>query len=213
MRKGFPKSSAVLFAAAVSVLFGLLGCENATSSTSGKSYTGVLGELSGVVFDELTGLPIEGVLVFTGERSAKTNAAGAFTIDKVIPGTYTVSYSKSGYRIATRKIIPVDSQKYLTDDSYLEKDAYDKYAELFRQWLTDRGATQIQMAQEDLPTLNGDGWTYNGGGTFTADGGNVQVPYNDEKGDFDFTFEPDIKKLDYTYRYGITLEVVSPSSP
>jgi hypothetical protein len=209
MRKGFSKSSAVLFAAAVSVLIGLLGCDNTTNSDSGKSYTGVLGELSGVVFDELTGIPLEGVLVSTGERSAKTNKAGAFTIDKVIPGTYTVSYSLAGYRIATRKVITVDSQKYLDDDPYLEKDAYDKYAALFTKWLTDRGAIQMEMAQEDQPYLPGDGWTYNGGGTFTADGGNVQVTYSEETGDFDFTFEPDIKKLDYTYRYGITLEVVA----
>jgi hypothetical protein len=209
MRKGFSKSSTVLFAAAVSVLIGLLGCENTTSSP-GKDYTGVLGELSGVVFDEITGLPIEGVMVSNGERSAWTNAAGAFTIDKVIPGTYTVSYSKNGYRIATQKNITVDPLKYLTDDPYLEVDAYNKYAALFTQWLADRAAVQLEMAQEDLPTLYGNGWTYNGGGTFTAESGDVQVTYNEAKDDFDFTFEPtEIKKLEYTYRYGITLQVVA----
>jgi hypothetical protein len=66
------------------------------------------------------------------------------------------------------------------------------------------------MAQEDLPTLYGNGWTYNGGGTFTAESGDVQVTYNEAKDNFDFTFEPtEIKKLDYTYRYGVTLHVVA----
>jgi hypothetical protein len=214
MKKAFPKSSAALFLAAVSVAFGLtvLSCDNTTGSSSGKSYTGVLGELSGVVFDEITGLPIQGVLVSAGERKAYTDAAGAFTVDNIIPGTYTVSYTKAGYRIATQTGIQIDANKYKADDPYLEVDAYNKYYTLFTTWLASRTDVQKELAKEDQPDFYGStgNWTYNGGGEFVSEQGDIVVTYNDASGDFDFTFDPTgVKKLDYTYRYGYTLKVVA----
>jgi hypothetical protein len=58
---------------------------------------GLLGQIQGVVYDNLTNKPLSGVTVSTGDYTTTTNSAGAYTLKDVPPGTYNVLFSKDGY--------------------------------------------------------------------------------------------------------------------
>jgi len=57
----------------------------------------VPGSITGLVTDAEDGSPIAGATVSDGTRTTTTDAAGAYTIVDVPPGTYQVTASKSGY--------------------------------------------------------------------------------------------------------------------
>jgi hypothetical protein len=64
---------------------------------------GGTGTISGHVYDQVTGLPLEGARVSAGGcgRYALTVADGSYTIPNLTDGSYTVKAMKSGYTCAT----------------------------------------------------------------------------------------------------------------
>eukprot|EP01035_Chromulina_nebulosa_P031364 gene31364-41806_t len=64
------------------------------------------GEIRGVVFDKTTGEPLIGVSVVLKElmQGAATDINGFFTINKVVPGTYTLIATYTGYDTVVQKI-------------------------------------------------------------------------------------------------------------
>jgi hypothetical protein len=54
-----------------------------------------------VVTDASTGLPIPGVAVVLAGNSVLTDAGGNYTFDNITPGSYIVSFTKTGYQTVT----------------------------------------------------------------------------------------------------------------
>ena len=59
------------------------------------------GALSGKVTDSVTGLPLAGVSVSIGSWSGITNSSGDYAVVGITPGTYEVTFTKSGYQTVT----------------------------------------------------------------------------------------------------------------
>jgi hypothetical protein len=59
------------------------------------------GTLSGVVTDATTGYPLSGVTVNLGGATTTTDSGGNYGFSNITPGTYTVTFSKSGYTSVT----------------------------------------------------------------------------------------------------------------
>jgi protocatechuate 3,4-dioxygenase beta subunit len=57
--------------------------------------------IKGVVTDASTGLPIPGVAVVLAGNSVLTDAGGNYTFDNITPGSYIVSFTKTGYQTVT----------------------------------------------------------------------------------------------------------------
>lgn len=55
----------------------------------------------------LNGAGLAGVLIVGGGQSALTGADGSYTLAKLLPGTYTLAASKTGYRISTAASVTV----------------------------------------------------------------------------------------------------------
>lgn len=109
------------------LVFGLVACKQEavlTTSSSISSTTdggvSVYGQFSGVVLNGRTDQPLSGVKVTIGNKSATTGADGCFFIDDVIPGTYTVVYTKSGYLAATVEDVVVNAGQKKEDDPNAE---------------------------------------------------------------------------------------------
>lgn len=82
---------------------GLLGGALALAPGLSAQSTGFL---SGVVLDEVTGLPIAGASVSLPDQSvgATTSAAGQFTIENVRPGAVSVRFEAPGYVSVTEEL-------------------------------------------------------------------------------------------------------------
>ena len=61
----------------------------------------ITGTLFGVVTDASTGAPIQGVAVSLNGASTSTNSSGAYAFAGIVPGSYTIIFSKSGYQTIT----------------------------------------------------------------------------------------------------------------
>jgi protocatechuate 3,4-dioxygenase beta subunit len=57
----------------------------------------VAGILSGVVTNSATGAALSGVTVTLGGVTVTTDAGGHYTFTSIPPGTYIVTFSRSGY--------------------------------------------------------------------------------------------------------------------
>ena len=59
------------------------------------------GTLTGVVTDATTGLPINGVTVSLSGVTTTTDSGGNYGFTNITPGTYTLTFTKSGYQTLT----------------------------------------------------------------------------------------------------------------
>jgi hypothetical protein len=69
----------------------------ATTTAQSFSLAPLPGSISGVVSDARTGLPLSGATVSYSGGQAVTDAAGAYSIDPVAEGSYSVSAAANGY--------------------------------------------------------------------------------------------------------------------
>jgi len=65
------------------------------------------GTITGSVTDAEDGLPIVGATVTDGTRTTTTDASGLYTIADVLPGTYQLTASKSGYESSTSTVMVI----------------------------------------------------------------------------------------------------------
>lgn len=63
--------------------------------------TTALADLSGVVSDASTGLPLSGVKVTIAGVFAYTNTSGYYSFTGLTPGSYSIVFEKSGYNTLT----------------------------------------------------------------------------------------------------------------
>ena len=56
-----------------------------------------LADLSGVVTDSNTGIPLSGVLVTINGLAATTGVLGEYLLVGLTPGSYVIQFSKEGY--------------------------------------------------------------------------------------------------------------------
>ena len=61
-----------------------------------------LADLSGVVTDGSTGVPLSGVLVTINGLTTTTNVLGEYMFLGLSPGSYTITFEKEGYETAVR---------------------------------------------------------------------------------------------------------------
>jgi hypothetical protein len=102
----------------------------------------VKGQISGIVLDGSTGLPLSGVKVEIAGKTATTDNAGYYVVSNVIPNDgdltkgYSVSFYKNGYTAAQDANIQVDPNEYKNTDPFLEKQILLKLEDYFNTWLT-----------------------------------------------------------------------------
>ncbi|MDD5510779.1 MAG: carboxypeptidase regulatory-like domain-containing protein [Dehalococcoidales bacterium] len=60
------------------------------------------GTLTGVVTDSATGAPLQGVSVTMAGTTVTTAADGSYGFTNITPGTYTITFTKSGYTTVTK---------------------------------------------------------------------------------------------------------------
>lgn len=185
------------------IVFGLIACKqdsvlptsNPISSTINGEVS-VYGQFSGVVLNGNTDKPLSGVKVTIGNKSATTGSDGCFFIDDVIPGTYTVVYTKSGYLTSTVEDVVVNAGQKKEDDPNAEYEvlkellaAFVKYTESDNfDWSTIRieDGKIITESTEEIGTSN----------------------ESDVIGDATITENAILTKTELTeciYKYGITL--------
>jgi len=187
--------------AVVSMLFVLSACEN--PSGGGSSSRGVLGQVTGVLYDTVTFKPVEGVTVKAGSKTVKTDKNGYFLLKDVGVGTETIAFNKDGYRFTTRTIT-VDANLYKTTDPFMDVDALEKQLEVLQEY----------YAKTKYPEYGGEGgssylaaavdptWTYQDGVWINGDGASVTV--KNENG----TFKVQEISLEYTYKVNIPLHTI-----
>jgi len=73
-----------------------------TQSKSGNTTSGNKGSLSGKVTDDDTGEPIQGVSVAIEGNTSTTDSNGNYGFTGIPAGTYTVTFSKTGYTTVTK---------------------------------------------------------------------------------------------------------------
>jgi len=66
-----------------------------------KVSTASLGYVEGYVYKAASTIPIEGALVNFGQYTTTTNASGFYSVEEVLPGTYNMTASASGYNSQT----------------------------------------------------------------------------------------------------------------
>jgi hypothetical protein len=184
--------AAGLLLAAVLVL---AGCPEPTGSEAASAGRGVLGQISGVVFDKITAQPLEGVTVeiYGSSQRTTTDKGGAYLLKDVIPGAdYSLSFSKDGYRFTVRTGVDVDATAYKTDDPFGEWEALQDQLQALQDWATN----------SNVPVAPGDSWTYTEGGVW-IDGSGTAVTIQNDHGEFKVV---EIK-MDYTYRKGIGIDL------
>lgn len=84
------------------VLAALVGAGCVSGGEGAETTTGY--ELKGSVVDENSGEPLAAVRVSVGDRQVETDSEGAFTIDDLPEGQYTVEAKKDGYRPDERAV-------------------------------------------------------------------------------------------------------------
>jgi hypothetical protein len=179
-------TGAVAFALALVLV--LAGCQNPSSSDSDGGQRGVLGLISGVVYDTATGLPLEGVTVEVNTGiSTKTDKFGTFKIDDLKPGDYQVAYQKDGYQYAVSTQFTVDAENYKDTDPFGEFESLTEMLNALNTWAVR------------VPDAAG-GWTFSNGVWLNGDG-TTAVTLNPE------TFEVTPVKIDYDWRYHQELNV------
>ena len=167
----------------------------------GSPTAGVLGQISGVVYNSVTAQPIKGVSVQLGGKvTVKTDQNGGFLFKNVEPGTYTVSFYSEGFQFRTKNVV-VDANAYTKDDPFYEVQALKEQLVALHDWVA---------TQKKIPDYNGFGstsgaltWTYQDG--VYIDGNNAAVTIKNEGGQF--VIEP--IKLNYSYSKGIPLYITN----
>lgn len=84
---------------------------------------GPTGTIAGVVTDADTGSGISGAAVSAGSRSTTADAAGAYVLDGVPTGTYTVEADASGYAAASQSGVTVNENQTAVADFQLTPSA------------------------------------------------------------------------------------------
>jgi hypothetical protein len=201
--------SALLFAG----LFILAGCSSDSDSdeSTGTKYVGkgVLGQISGVVYNSVIAQPIKDVSVeLGGKTTVKTDANGGFLFKDVEPGTYTVSFYKEGFQFRTKNVV-VDPNAYYDDDPFMEVQALTDQLKAIEEWIKVQQAIPGYLAESGSESLFGDQqqaltWTYQGGVYIDGNGATVTV-----KKDANSQYKVEQIKLDYTYSKGIPLYITS----
>jgi hypothetical protein len=199
------KRSGLLLGVALAAAVLATGCPDGSTSDAAPALKGVLGQISGVVLDASTGLPLRGVTVEIAGKKATTDETGYYLLDNVIPNSaedsYQISYYKSGYKAEQQGDVKVDAQEYKNKDPFYEKQVLDNLAYLFKTWLENTHPTVV--AENGGDSL--DTWTYSNGVYVNGGGSTVQVT---ESADGTPNFEL-LKGLDYTYKFGQSLTTVS----
>jgi thermitase len=86
---------------------------NAYKAVSGSAP--LAGKIAGKVVGASDGSAIAGATVGDGTRSAITDASGNYAISDVLPGSYTLTASKSGYSTSSLSVGVVSGQTTVTD--------------------------------------------------------------------------------------------------
>jgi methionine-rich copper-binding protein CopC len=208
-----------LWATALSaaVVLAIVGCNNPTSSDNTpapEGPKGVLGNVAGVVYDNVTGLPIAGATVSLGKYQTTTDAGGSYIIEEIIPGEYTLTVSKDGFTAFSQEDIHVDADRYRVEDPYLEVAYLEEQIRLFENWLNIYSNVYSPTNPQDVYDQAGLGtgtWTYGGDGVYLNDDSSATITISEtnEAGSTDFPkFEVVYNKLDYTYTYGIRVDLI-----
>ena len=111
-----------------------------TTTSSGEVITRVA--LRGRVTDEVTGTPVAGAVVTLGTSAVLTGADGSYTFTNLLPGTYYVTVSKSGY-IAGGSGFAVSTSDVLDADLTLTSFAFIPNVE------DVRGTTEVAVSEEE----------------------------------------------------------------
>jgi hypothetical protein len=197
-----------LTAALTVAVLAFMGCSNPTSDDDSSS--GVLGQVAGVVYDAVTGLPVDKASVTIAGRTVTTNKNGSYFIKDVIPGAYTLTVTKGdGYSAYSLDNIIVDAEQYKKDDPFLEYHNLVTQIAEFENWIT---ALHAEGKYPDYPASaalpGGSTWTYQDG-IYVNDDGSASVTVTQGEGDTAFPkFDVAYNKLDYTYEYGLTTNIV-----
>jgi hypothetical protein len=184
-------------------LFVLAGCDTPSGSSEGR---GVLGQVTGVLYDTVTLKPISDAEVQIAGSKVKTNANGYFLVKNVGVGEAAVSFRKDGYKFTTRTVF-VDPNQYTEDDPFKEADALTKQLDTLKaawekQQFPGYYDEQETAADNKTPAFGQyNTWTYTEGGVY-VNGDGVSVTIADDK------FEIEKVKLDYTYNYNLPLHVI-----
>ena len=216
-------------------LFVVVGCSNPTDGNEKdkppvikEEITGMVAQISGVVYNTKTIQPIDGVqveLIGAEVPTVFTDSAGVYAFKNVKPGTYTVAFAKTGYQFRTKNVY-IDPNEYWKDDPYMEKDLLNKQLADMNAWRAYQLAlVQAQSQQQPLPpdltglnnltTLDYD-WSYSPDGVWVngaKDGGDIAITINKE--DKGSNYEPgeykfeitEVKKDSYKYSKAYSLYV------
>jgi uncharacterized surface anchored protein len=104
----FNKRSVVLLVTAL-----LLGCTGLFAQTPTGTVTGTVLDSSGAV---VPGAEVKATDVDTNVVSEKdTNGDGAFTIINLLPGNYTLTVEKNGFKTVALPVFPLDVNQTLTE--------------------------------------------------------------------------------------------------
>jgi hypothetical protein len=197
MKKIQWKVSAVAVTLIVAAALLFAGCSDSDSGSSGSSGggDGVLGQVAGVVYDNVTGTPVADVdVAIPGYTAVKSAADGSYLIKDVAVGTYTATFVKEGYGFTSRTVF-VDPNAYTTIDPFREWDIVGKEFAVFQDWLKT-----VELPE----AVNGatSNWTYSNGSFFNGDGA---VTYNEATKKFEWSN----KKLNYSYSHTVPLGLIS----
>jgi len=145
---------------------------------------GVLGQVSGVVYNSVTAQPIDGVTVEMGTYKTTTDKNGNYLFRDVGPGEYTISYVKDGFQFRTKEVT-VDPTAYKTDDPFAEYQALREQFEALDAWAATQKVIPDYAAIGSATSIGGNtiNWTYNGG--LTVDGNNASITINNDLGQFE----------------------------
>ena len=187
----FNKRSVVLLVTAL-----LLGCTGLFAQTPTGTVTGTVLDSSGAV---VPGAEVKATDVDTNVVSEKdTNGDGAFTIINLLPGNYTLTVEKNGFKTVALPVFPLDVNQTLTEKITLAVGTSSEtvtvsasaIGQMIQSSSTELGTLLDQQALHELP-LNGRNFTellilqpgvspvntaQGGNGIGSADGGNIGIP-------------------------------------
>jgi Carboxypeptidase regulatory-like domain/TonB dependent receptor len=186
----FGKSTILLVIALFSMVYGL------RAQTPTATVTGTVLDSSGGV---VAGASVKVTNVETRVTTEKdTNQDGAFTVLNLLPGTYTLSVEKAGFKTVQLPVFPLDVNQTLTEKLTLEVGSVSETVtvsassidQMIQSSSTELGTLLDQEALHELP-LNGRNFTellilqpgvgsintaQGGNGIGSADGGNIGIP-------------------------------------
>jgi hypothetical protein len=193
-------AAAVTLIVAAALLFA--GCSDSDSGSSGSNGggNGVLGQVAGVVYDNVTSTPVADVdVAIPGHMAVKTGADGSYLINDVAVGTHTATFVKEGYGFTSRTVF-VDPNAYNTIDPFKENAILSAEVELFTAWLTTNEIPGY-FAEDNTPIGSESTWAYSNGSFFNGDGA---VTYNEATKKFEWSN----KKLNYSYSHAVPLGLI-----